>query len=199
MTQERWYYQSGENPRVGPVTRDEILPFLGNSNVAGAEVAFAALNGQKDIASRADTTDTCTGSGSSSTEQQKQLPIKWLVVYTYGLIPAAIVLSLAYVVAALAGLDTSLFQDVGASPPGLFALVRIALMLPLRVVQFIGLHRRRMWGWYLNYILLVLGVLLGSSRWAEDVETYMGSVALGGFVWLLPNAIYFRRRKHLFA
>jgi hypothetical protein len=200
MTQEPWYYQGGENPRVVPVTRDEILPLLANSNVAGSEVALAALDGQEDIASRADTADTCAGSGSRTggTEQQKQLPIKWLVVYTYGLIPVAIVLSLAYVVAALAGLDTSLFQDVGASPPGSFALVRIALMLPLRVVQFIGLHRRRMWGWYLNYIVLVLGVLLGSSRWAEDVETYMGGVAIGVIVWLLPNAIYFNRRKHLF-
>lgn len=201
MTQERWYYQRGENPRLVPVTRDEILLLLANSNVAGSEVALAALDGQEDIASRADTADTCTGSGSrtGSTEQQKQPPIKWLVVYTYALIPAAIVLSLAYVVAALAGLDTSLFQDVGAPPPGSFAVGRLALMLPLHVVLFIGLHRRRLWGWYLNYVVLVLGVLLGPSRWAEDIETYIGVVALGGFVWLLPNVVYFNRRKHLFA
>jgi len=201
MTQERWYCQGGENPRVGPVTRDESLPLLANSNVAGAEVAFAALDGQKDIALRADTADTCadSGSGTSSTEQQKQLPIKWLVVYTYGLIPVGIVAAVAYLVAALTGLDTSLFQDIGAPPSGSFAMGRLALMLPLHVVLFIGLHRRRLWGWYLNYVVLVLGVLLGPSRWAEDVETYIGVVALGGFVWLLPNAIYFNRRKHLFA
>jgi len=125
-------------------------------------------------------------------ESDKHLPIRWLNFYV-DIIPVGIVLSVVLVVYALAH---GLYSDDPTSVP--FILIFTALKVCLGVFLFVGLHRRRLWGWRLNWFVLVLVVLLGPLGRAEDSTTYFLFLIAVALLWLLPNAIYFKKRRYLF-
>lgn len=127
-------------------------------------------------------------------ELDKSLPIRWLNFYVYFRIPASIVLSVIYglLIFALYSVDTTVALFA------LFALIFIAAYICLAVFLFVGLHRRRRWGWKLNWFLLGLDFLLGALGYPGRVIIHFFSVGVLAFGWLLPNVIYFKKRRHLF-
>jgi hypothetical protein len=64
---------------------------------------------------------------------------------------------------------------------------------------FIGLHRMTLWGWRLNWVVLALEVLLRPLDRAESLSHYLLFAIAGFFLWFIPNAIYFKKRRHLFS
>ena len=61
----------------------------------------------------------------------------------------------------------------------------------------IGLHRRAIWGWQLNWILL----LFESTNFIKVIapsQTFLAATVVVVVVWLAPNTVYFYRRRHLF-
>lgn len=128
---------------------------------------------------------------SSEGETEKGLPIRWLNFYVYVRIPLGILIS---VVSGLASF--ALYPDDPAVL--LFVLGLTAFDLCLAIFLLIGLHRRRLWGWRLNWFVLVLEVLLRPLDKAEDATMYFAFLIAAALFWLLPNAIYFKKRRHLF-
>ena len=125
-----------------------------------------------------------------------ELPTRWLKFYTYVGIP----LGILYWISQL----FSILQQ----PEQVLALVVSAIDIGLLVFLFVGLHRRRLWGWRLNWFVLVLEVLIRPANAAFTpselppnvrLMSYLISVVIISLIWLLPNAIYFRKRRHLFA
>ncbi len=61
----------------------------------------------------------------------------------------------------------------------------------------VGLHRRTIWGWQLNWIFL----LFESTNFIKMIapsQTFFSAIAVVAVVWLAPNSVYFYRRRHLF-
>ena len=125
------------------------------------------------------------------TKAEKALPIRWLNFYVYVRIPAGIVLSLPYALVAIA-----MYADDYTT--GVRSLILTLFDVCVSVFLFIGLHRRRLWGWRLNWIVMVLEVLLRPLERAENAIMYFFFLAAGALFWFLPNAIYFKKRRCLF-
>lgn len=118
------------------------------------------------------------------------LPLSWMEFYNYWLIPVAIFKNLVII---------PLTQETKYGiPSDTLFIMGLIISIPL-VFLFIGLRKRRLWGWKLNWFILVAGVLLNPLNIAEDVIIYLAGVAFGFLVWFLPNYIYFKKRRRLFA
>ena len=103
------------------------------------------------------------------------------------------------------------------------------IMMVVTLVTIIGLKKRALWGWYLNFGLLILATLnyplyLHGKRCSEyelerrlvesglytyargrdispptiTLENYLLPLAVATVCFLLPNAIYFGKRKAMF-
>jgi hypothetical protein len=71
-------------------------------------------------------------------------------------------------------------------------------MLPeivLVVFVYIGLKRRKYWGFVLNFILLLLNTILMPLN---AQISFLWSFPWAIIFWFIPNAIYFYKRKSLF-
>jgi len=94
------------------------------------------------------------------------------------------------VYAALLGMSAvaaPLMQLLLSTAP-LWALV---VQVPVSVFQLavaLGLRKRRAWGWYLNWLSLLVVFLAASINGA----------AVGALIWVLLNTVYFARRRRLF-
>jgi len=62
-----------------------------------------------------------------------------------------------------------------------------------------GLHKRRFWGWTCNWIHLGMTVLLNAAISKQSWGVYMVTVILLSLIFFLPNYIYFKKRRLLFA
>jgi hypothetical protein len=104
----------------------------------------------------------------------RELGTKWIGVYAAIVGPLAVLGPLVQLV-----LGTSGAEVVAAQMP----------LAGLGVAVAYGVLKRRAWGWYVNWLLLVLtagaGLLTGAG---------FGIIVL----WCVPNGIYFARRRHLF-
>jgi len=83
---------------------------------------------------------------------EKDLPIRWLKFYTYVRIPLSILLLLIGTVIALPAAHAFFNATAPIILWGLWALVPLVLLL---VFVFVGLHRCRLWGWRLNWVVLL--------------------------------------------
>lgn len=67
---------------------------------------------------------------------------------------------------------------------------------------FIGLHKRKLWGWYLNWVLLITEVITNILFYpVEKLEKNPSGFAgylFAGLVYTVANVLYFRKRKVLF-
>ena len=73
-------------------------------------------------------------------------------------------------------------------------------LLLLHGCLFFGLHRRRLWGWQLNWCVLAVEALLYplTLGLSDDAGMMLLPIVILSLVWVLPNAIYFKKRQHLF-
>jgi len=127
-------------------------------------------------------------------DAKPNISTKWLSFYTYWLLPFYVFTGFGRILVEYdklveAGNNVNLtFQHF--VPPiigGIFTLVVLY-----------GLHKRKMWGWTINWVYLfalVLSSPLGNTR---EIGAYLVAVFLLGLVFLLPNLIYFWKRKVLF-
>jgi len=122
-------------------------------------------------------------------EADKHLPTRWLNFYVYFRIPVGIVLSVPSALALVAS-----YSDDPTSV--LLILTLEALLVCFCVFLFVGLHRRRFWGWRLNWYSLVLDVVLNPL--GKGPAMYFLCLVVGALLWFLPNAIYFKKRRYLF-
>ena len=68
-----------------------------------------------------------------------------------------------------------------------------------------GLIKRKWWGYKLNWWVLILDCFVGgyfifTPPTPTPFNAYVFLIGIGifGFVWFLPNAIYFTKRRYLF-
>jgi len=113
--------------------------------------------------------------------RDKDIPTGWLEFYIYCRIPLGII----------GALITALLTE---APVFIFFTV---LYGTLSVAVFVGLRRRRLWGWKLNWILLAVESLLFPLT-SESGLSYFGLLAIVALLWIWPNYVYFRKRRHLF-
>jgi len=119
---------------------------------------------------------------------QTPFPMNWFCFYTYFQLPCGVIDIL------------NEFDKMGKV--SFFGLGLIALI----VAVFIGLHKRKLWGWYLNWVLFAIGVLtkilfypvgdLGGTQF-EKIGFFAGCL-LAGLLYTLANVMYFWKRKVLF-
>lgn len=114
-----------------------------------------------------------------------ELPLRWLKFYTYFRLPLALAISL-------------ILMAYYLDPMKVMGVVITALISILMCVVFIGLHKRRFWGWKLNLVLLVVETVLNSIGRAKDFEDFSIVLIGGALIWFLPNYIYFNKRRYLF-
>jgi hypothetical protein len=63
----------------------------------------------------------------------------------------------------------------------------------------VGLRDRKAWAWTLNWVVIGLFCVVFAARipWhALSVESIFWTIA--GVLWVVPNAVYFARRRALF-
>lgn len=124
--------------------------------------------------------------------QDKRLGTAWLTFYVYGRLPLGILLTVAeYTSFRALYADEPVTRSVGT--------VIVGFTLLLLVFLFIGLHLRKLWGWWLNWFVLVYDLVLRSFEKADDPAMFVGLLVVLGLIWLLPNAIYFGKRRCLFS
>lgn len=126
-----------------------------------------------------------------SPSQHKDLPVRWLEFYTYVRIPLGIAMSLILCARTIA----LCYQDVG------YVTLSVGLTLfdcALGSFLLVGLHRRRLWGWTLNWVVLAAEPVLRPIAQVDNALQYAIFLVGGILFWLIPNAIYFYKRKYLF-
>jgi len=111
------------------------------------------------------------------------IPMSWYYFYTYVRLPLNILFSIGII--------------LQSKVPSIlvFSLIYDLFL----IIVLIGLSKLKLWGWYLNVILLIIESFLLS------LESYEKSLLVGTtifivivFSWFLPNFIYFKKRKSLF-
>lgn len=119
------------------------------------------------------------------TAKEKELPrdiisqMKWFFFYTYFFLPSLVIKSMLIP-------KTSTVLEY----------VVVFLFCSLFVSVILGLHKRRIWAWKLNWFVLLL--ISSVSARANGVPYLIGLLVFG-YLWFFPNYIYFRKRKCLFA
>lgn len=109
----------------------------------------------------------------------KNLPFNWFEFYVYFRIPAGLIfIVISFILT-----------------PDIFLMINAILL----VILFRGLKNRTLWGWRLNFAVLVLEALFMPMGLATSTISYPWMVVIVGLIWTLPNWIYFLERKHLFS
>lgn len=108
------------------------------------------------------------------------LSLSWFNFYVYFRLPAGIVVSFMFLF--FGGLTT------------FFNLMDIAVIGTL----FWGLKERKLWAYKMNFVVLIAETILRPLERVSDITGFIMSVILFGLIWLLPNWIYFKKRKYLF-
>jgi len=117
-------------------------------------------------------------------EKEKGLPIRWLRFYIYFRLPFGLLLG---------------FIQIFIMPDLAERVITLILTVPFAIfgaLVFVGLHKRRSWGWKLNWVLLVLDTLFITFQMGE-LSVFLGVIA--ALIWLLPNYVYFNKRRLLFS
>ena len=122
-------------------------------------------------------------------------PTAWLKFWTYIRLPAGLLVGLVKLTDTHFGSEFESLVTVVISVP-LFALV---------IATIVGLHRRRLWGWRLNWVVLFTEAVLypltrlrDSLNGPELLGFLFGGWLVIGLIWVWPNYIYFKKRRALF-
>lgn len=92
------------------------------------------------------------------------------------------------------------------SPDIIFGFITIILAI-VQLSTAWGLHYRRMWAWRLNWIALLINYYGGVTlpRFIKHIYGYEEPgtqltlrIIFGALIWILPNIIYWKKRKNLF-
>lgn len=109
------------------------------------------------------------------------LSLNWFKFYTYILIPLAV-----------------LNQLLRLGDNTVSGIITILILAPL----VYGLHKRRIWAWWLNMIVQAVQIasflLIPGMIWTTDVATRALACFVIVLFWGIPMAWYFMKRKHLF-
>jgi hypothetical protein len=108
------------------------------------------------------------------------LPTSWFNFYIYFRLPAGIVFS--FILLFVGGLAT------------LTSLIDIAVIGTL----FWGLKGRKLWAYKMNFIVLSVETIFRPLERANNIIEFLVLAILFSLIWLLPNWIYFKKRKYLF-
>jgi len=199
MNQENWYYTTNGNDEVGPVSKEKIISLLENQVLTpDSEVWHTEFSDWKHIRDISDIDWQSATSGISNdtpllkiVEIEKELPTNWLFFYTYIRIPLGLIIGIAETV--------YYYSDVLDPGSKIIILLVTIIDTVLYLLLFIGLHKRKLWGWRFNWFILIAETLLRPVESALTMNTYIISVGIFFLIWFLPNSIYFRKRRHLFS
>ena len=126
----------------------------------------------------------------------KKLRTGWLWFYTYVRTP----LSIFFLFGALYDLDRSP-EKFDKQFLLVMQIVCVGFMI-LYLCNLIGLAARTLWGWNLNWwVLIAEGLVFPFSGRipCPDFLSYLLLLGTWGVLWFLPNAIYFSKRECLFS
>lgn len=133
----------------------------------------------------------------------QDLPISWLRFWIWVRLPGGAILTLLAAGRALE--PRSVMEPRHPVEPLVIVAYGVAIVVPALIVA-VGLQKRLLWAWKANFCLIVIDVLLGPLKPAsrgvnisEVILLYGAGVAFFCLVWLWPNAVYFRKRRYLFA
>ena len=132
-----------------------------------------------------------------------KLTTGWLWFYTYIRMPLGIIFTLSSVLRT----DWSILSSM--LPTKYQIIVPLAWLIGLGVIvllifNIVGLSGRKSWGYNLNWWVLIGECLLFPFSQEitfykpTDFSGYLVLVGIVTFLWFLPNAIYFTKRRHLF-
>lgn len=137
---------------------------------------------------------TAKASDTTALQVDRGIGTKWLRFWTYVNLPLTGGLG---VLVGIALLSQAFW--LGA------ALVLVSL---LYLAAAFGLHKRRHWGWQLNWVTIAINALNGIipnslESFSDPLEArVLGEMAVRAVVvlliWVLPNLIYWRKRRSLF-
>jgi hypothetical protein len=171
-----------------------FLPFKPDQKGAIEEIGDACGGG---------TPATQQAESSEESEAERDLPINWLNFYVGVRIPVgigiAVIRGVAASYAALRGVGAfgaDATSEIRAF--GLSTLIVTPFEVCVAICLFVGLRRRCLWGWWLNWCVLVLETLGRPLDMADDGTMYPVFLIAVALLWLLPNAIYFKKRSGLF-
>ena len=114
-----------------------------------------------------------------------ELSMKWLKFYTYFLLPLR-------VLSILAEMDN--IEKTSILP--LWLTIYIYGEITLIVAVCIGLFMQRLWGWYLNWVFLLI-LCIDNFLLQTGIENKIGLI-IGGIVFTAANVVYFRKREKYF-
>jgi hypothetical protein len=105
----------------------------------------------------------------------------------------------------IVGFPVALLQ--AGSAEQLFGVIAAEIPIAILAISlFVGLRRRRLWAWQLNWLWLLLDVfgmaaqrVPKESAAEEAVGYYVGAVLAYAVVWGTPNYVYFKKRRLLFS
>ena len=133
--------------------------------------------------------------------------IKWFFIYTYAFLPLVILYRFTYCWASI----RILFYPMATEwlTPSLILIIVDWLIASIFLAFVIyGLHKQRLWGWRLNWLILLgIAVFTGmppSLVWMlkkhanVDLTLALALWAFVTLVWFWPNFIYFKKRRYLF-
>ncbi len=107
---------------------------------------------------------------------EKGFPIRWLTFYIFVRLPVGLAFS------AMSLVINVTFVSIAIASP----------LILLSIIVFIGLRKRSLWGWKLNWVLLCM----------EAISMILSAHAIGlvlAVLWLITNGIYFNKRRILFS
>jgi hypothetical protein len=125
----------------------------------------------------------------------KPLGMRWYKWWTYGNLPLSVAINL---------ITIPLLEAQGIA-------INILISI-LAVCTIFGLHQKREWAWRLNWLMIFVAYIKGAiSAGTPRLSEYFTPpsneemavrvimwLIIGGLVWLWPNIVYWRKRKHLF-
>lgn len=106
--------------------------------------------------------------------------LSWFNFYVYFRLPAGIIVSFLF-----------LFSG------GLIAFLNL-IDIAIGGTLFWGLKERKLWAYKMNFVVLIAETVLRPLERANDMIEFVIFIAIFGLLWLLPNWIYFKKRKYLF-
>ncbi len=124
------------------------------------------------------------------------LPMRWFFFYTYIRIPLGLLLMAFHVFLSWYGMSLA---RVRTEHTMLVVMIVFEVFLfVLLLALLIGLHKRKRWGWNLNWAVLVVEVLSRALLHISSPGKFIVVLAVFTLLWFLPNAIYFWKRRFLF-
>lgn len=117
-----------------------------------------------------------------------KIGIKWLKFWTY----------FKLTLSALGWLGASMDLIFGERKLIQFGLFCVLISIFYFAVST-GLHMRRFWAWKLNWIVLAFDAIFIPFNYSQSSELYVVILLALIVIWIVPNIIYFQKRKILFS